>query len=136
MCNICKQARKKYKDAEQNLITISTNNACATIKTAAKVKDALMYTQIHNIDLIAREFKYHGTCYKNFTSGYSQRSLSASPPAPGTSSYEQPDTEKGTETVSMTNFDEVVAYINESVIDLQQAVSMHAGVAGYIRWEI
>ena len=46
-------------------------NAVNTIKAAAKIKDPDLYNEIVDLDLFAKEFKYHTKCYNSFTYGYS-----------------------------------------------------------------
>ena len=46
-------------------------NAINTIKAAAKIKDPDPYNEIVDLDLFAKEFKYHTKCYNSFTYGYS-----------------------------------------------------------------
>ena len=44
---------------------------------AAKEKSPPMYAEIHNLDLIAKEYKYHRFCYSTFTC-YATESTSSS----------------------------------------------------------
>ena len=46
-------------------------NAVITIKAAAKIKDPDLYNEIVDLDLFAKEFKYHTKCYNRFTYGCS-----------------------------------------------------------------
>ena len=66
-------------------------NATATVKAAAMEKDYELYCEIKDLDLISKEFKYHSSCYKEFTRGFSVKSrvdnssASLSPLEPGLS---------------------------------------------------
>ena len=67
-CNFC----KKYRIMKNNKIhtpkTICTENAVQTVKDAAKSKeDQTLYFEIKDADLISNEFKYHESCYKEYT---------------------------------------------------------------------
>ncbi len=67
-CNFC----SKYKIMKKNKIhfpaTVCTVKAVQTIKEAAESKeDQSLFFEIKDADLIAREFKYHESCYKEFT---------------------------------------------------------------------
>ena len=44
-------------------------NVVNTIKAAAKIKDPNLYSEIVNLDLSTKEFKYHTKCYNSFTYG-------------------------------------------------------------------
>ena len=57
----------KYQGKKVAPKTIATNEASDTIKEAAKTKDLELYAEIKDLDLIAKEFKYHEHCRKNFT---------------------------------------------------------------------
>ena len=44
-----------------------------TIKAAAKLKNTSLYAEIKDLNLIAKEFKYHEKCYTEFTFGFSEK---------------------------------------------------------------
>ena len=67
VCGICKKGPTKNKGKKVFLTTIVTKKASDTIKEAAKSKDRELYAEIKELDLIAKEFKYHRHCWKNFT---------------------------------------------------------------------
>ena len=49
-------------------ITIATEQASKTLKDKAEtMDDKSLHYEIKDIDLIAREFKYHQHCYREFT---------------------------------------------------------------------
>ena len=49
-------------------ITISTQQAVNTIKDAAEAKeDQKLFFEIKDLDLIAKEFKYHDAFYREYT---------------------------------------------------------------------
>ena len=66
-CGICKKRIIKYQGRKVVPKTIATNEASDTIKEAAKTKDFELYAEIKDLNLIAKEFKYHEHCRKNFT---------------------------------------------------------------------
>ena len=67
-CNLCKRYRIKRSGRHLLPTTISTQQAVNTIKEAAEAKeDQSLYYKIKDLDLIAKEFKYHGVCYREFT---------------------------------------------------------------------
>lgn len=72
-CNICKLYKIKVKGSFEFPITISTLNATETVKAAAMSKNQDMYYEIKDLDLISKEFKYHSSCYQDFTRGYSAK---------------------------------------------------------------
>ena len=44
-----------------------------TIKAAAKEKNTSLYAEIKELNLTAKEFKYHTKCYKEFTFRFSEK---------------------------------------------------------------
>ena len=67
-CNLCKRYRIKRSGRHLLPTTISTQQAVNTIKEAAEAKeDQSLYYEIKDLDLIAKEFKYHDVCYREFT---------------------------------------------------------------------
>ena len=72
-CNICKKYKLKVKGKHEFPITITTLNATETIKAAAMSKKQELHYKIKDLDLISKEFKYHSSCYKEFTRGYSAK---------------------------------------------------------------
>ncbi|CAB4041588.1 Hypothetical predicted protein, partial [Paramuricea clavata] len=65
-CNFCKKYRVKKNGKLHFPITIATNMAAAQIKESAEAKDTKLFYEIRDIDLIAKEFKYHDFCYREF----------------------------------------------------------------------
>ena len=67
-CYFCKKDIVKYKSKIRRLITIATDQASnTTIESAKTMNDKSTYYEIKDIDLIAKEFKYHEHCYREFT---------------------------------------------------------------------
>ena len=66
-CNICKLYKIKVKGSFEFPITIYTLNATKTVKAAAMSKNQDMYYEIKDLGLISKEFKYHSSCYPDFT---------------------------------------------------------------------
>ena len=89
-------------------ITISTEQAVTTLKQAAEAsKDQSLYYKIKDLDLIAKEFKYHEPCYREFTPKIRQVNL-PNPKEPHPAG----------------DFVSVVECINVKVLCENQAVSM------------
>ena len=66
--NLCKRYRIKRSGRHLLSTTISTQHAVNTIKEAAEAKeDQRLCYEIKGFDLIAKEFKYHDVCYREFT---------------------------------------------------------------------
>ena len=51
-------------------MAISTINACNTVKVAVQNKLPSLFAEIHDLDLIAEEFKYYRCSYSSFTFGF------------------------------------------------------------------
>ena len=100
--------RKKLR-ALKKLVTISTINACITVKVAAQSKSPSLFAEIHDLDLIVKEFKYHQSCYSSFTFGFTDST---------TKSVEK------SKTMHETNFDAVKKFISLNVSQLCQVASM------------
>ena len=67
-CNFCKKYRVKRKQRHYLPITITTEQTANTLKQAAEAhEDQSLFYEIKDVDLIAKEFKYHESCYKEFT---------------------------------------------------------------------
>ena len=94
----------QYKGKKNSSITIKTKTAELTIKSAANEKDQDLYTRIKDEDLLAKEFKYHEHCYKNFT--------------------RQPTATSHKQIYEKRNFTPVQTFINEEVIKNGNIVPM------------
>ena len=70
-CNFCKLHAIKVNGKQQIPHIVVQMNAVNTIKAASKIKDPDLYNEIVNLDLFAKEFKYHTKCYNSFTYEYS-----------------------------------------------------------------
>ena len=90
------------KDQIRTLVTCETKTAESAIKEAAKTKDEDLYQQIVSVDLIAKEFRYHAICYNDFTK----------------------PTSNSSNVNTQSDFEKVVEFISENVLNGQQAVSM------------
>eukprot|EP00794_Sanderia_malayensis_P002318 gene2318-2668_t len=112
-CNFCHKYRNKRKQQHFYPITIATEQAANTLKQAAEEnEDQHLFFEIKDIDLIAKEFRYHESCYKNFTRK-GKKSVKST---------------KGEEDARMYspdgNFDAVVECIENKILIENQAVSM------------
>ena len=100
--------RKKLRTLKK-LVTISTINACITVKVAAQSKSQSLFAEVHDLNLIVKEFKYHQSCYSSFTFGFTD------------STTKSVETSK---TMHETNFDAVKKFISFTVIQLSQVASV------------
>ena len=119
-CNLCKKYRVKQKKTHLLPQTVATINACETIKAAAKVKNPLLYSEIYDVDLIAKEFKYHRHCYKSFTFGYGKNQRSDRERVLD----DQPVSSIGTSENNHKRFAEVCEFINYNILKMNQSVSI------------
>ena len=62
----------QYKNKTTESYTTVTFEPANSIKAVAKVKNANLYVEIEELDLIAKEFKLHKHCYQQFTHGYTK----------------------------------------------------------------
>ncbi len=79
--------------------------AVTSIKEAAEANDEKLFYEINHLDLIAKEFKYHDFCYREFT---------RKKPVQSQTSIE---TLQG-------NFDAVIRCIEERILSQNQAISI------------
>ena len=93
-----------------------TFDAEITLKAAPKVKDKQLYSEIANIDLIAKEFKVYTHCYKRFTKGFTASSSAMENSAENTN--------RNKSTYDAGDFDKVTEYINYEVLSAGKAVSI------------
>eukprot|EP00794_Sanderia_malayensis_P008583 gene8583-9501_t len=117
-CNFCKRWRVKRKQAISMPITITTKMAEERIKRAAESKDEQLFYEIKNMDMIAKEFKYHDFCYKDFT---------RKEPQPSNQFWD-----------TRGDFDAVVSCIEGRIVLQNEAISMattlaHFGVKKYVK---
>ena len=63
---VCKKERIQHKKKNEYPVTVHTLSIESAIKAAAKEKNPT-YFEIKDADLIARELRYHKTCYNAFT---------------------------------------------------------------------
>ena len=107
-CNFCSKYRIMKKNKIHFPITVCTVKAVQTIKEAAESKeDQSLFFEIKDADLIAREFKYHESCYKEYT-------------RKNKSSVKPVENER-----SVGDFDRVKECVEEKILSQNQAISMH-----------
>ena len=99
---------------------ITTHIAENTIKAALQQKDTSLLAEIKDLNLTAKEFKYHEKYYKEFTYGFSETVRE-----PGQSTASKNINENNCES-NVGDLDAVIAYINIKVLDENQTVSMSA----------
>ena len=120
ICNYCKKYQLKQKQKIQFPKTITTSDAVATIKAAAKQNNPDLYYEIKDHDLIAREFKYHKKCYNDINRGFtfkaridsSEKAEPASCSYPHTHNYHDLDAVKR---CIEQNLDGEPGYINKNI---------------------
>lgn len=106
-CNFCKKFRIMKKNKVHFPITVCTENAVQTIKESAESKeDQNLFFEVKDADLIAREFKYHESCYKEYTRKQK-------------SSVKVDEKER-----SLGDFDQVKKCVEEKILSQNQAISM------------
>ena len=119
MCMKCKSSLPlKVKGKKRFIRVLQTFSACKTVKLAAVIhSDDEMLRQVTGEDLIAKEFKMHLNCYKEYTRVCSKQSLG------GISSLSvNEDSENETRTAN--NFKTVCSFIVDHVIRGHQSVSI------------
>lgn len=72
-CYFCKKIRVQIKGKKVIPTLITTTDAVESIKAAAFAKNAEWYREVKDVCLIAKEFKAHYHCYRDFTRGYTRK---------------------------------------------------------------
>ena len=91
-------------------VTISTQQALNTIKDAAEEKqDQKLFFEIKDLDLIAKEFKYHDACFREYTKK---------------SDKVQKRNESHSDIQETGNYEVVVKCIEDKIIGQNQAISI------------
>ena len=68
ICMICKKKKIKVNKKDCYTTKIVTHGAENSLKNVAEMKnDTLMLLAINGVDLIAKEFKKHDKCYRDYT---------------------------------------------------------------------
>ena len=112
ICMICgSEGAKKVKGQKQNIKVIQTISACENIQLAASFKkDNNMLLAVTGKDLIAKEFKIHDKCYKDYTRVCSKPILKKA-------STDQTSKD-------LDNFQNLKNFVQEHIIDGDQSVSV------------
>ena len=114
-CNFCRKYKIQHKGRSIFPTKVSTKNAENTIKTAAEKFNSDLFFEIQDLDLIAKEFKYHLTpCYKQFTKGVSSNAL-----------FDNKNNSKDSSVYEKGNLEAVRTCIQEQVLSQNQVVSMN-----------
>ena len=66
-CQLCGKIRVQHNGKKTVPLTIKTKVAETTIKNISKERNLDLYGKIKDDDLLAKEFRYHSHCYKDFT---------------------------------------------------------------------
>ena len=110
VCVFCNQERKSAYNTVYSLHKIACKDAMALIKEAAKVKnDEKLLIQIRDVDLIAKELQMHHICYIDYIRIVTLKNKLS-------------DADE-TEFV-WGDFDAVKAFISESILTLNKAISI------------
>ena len=112
-CNICNKTCIKSKGKVETPDKIATFLAERTVKESAKQKDPDFNSKIAYVDVIAKEFRYHRTCYRNFTQDYLSNSA--------TSFKSQ---EEDSHEASKGDFEKAKRFISENILGGNEAISM------------
>ena len=118
-CNICKKWQIQVKGKKHFPQIIATDDAVSTIIAAAEQNDKIMHEEIKNECLIAKEFKFHSVCYRNFTRGFSRKEREKS-----TTNVPSTSDNASVALHISSNFDLVKEYITDKILDQKQAISM------------
>ena len=98
----------EYSTIKKEIPTTITTCADQTILDAAEANEnQTLYFQIKDIDLIASKFKYHTSCYREFTRKYSLHKSQQNEKA-----YEKGNLEMLKKVCWRTNFETFSSYIN------------------------
>ena len=89
-------------------------SAKRTIKESAEHKDPDFHSKIVYVDLIEKEFKYHRTCYRNFTRDYLSNCMNSS----NSQEEDNHDGNKG-------DFEKVKRFISENILCGNEASSIN-----------
>ena len=71
-CFICSRVRIQVHKKDEYPVVVTLDKVESSIKAAAKVKMPTFYFEVKEMDLIAKELKYHVTCYKTFIIGFTE----------------------------------------------------------------
>ena len=117
VCMKCKSSRPlKVKGKKQDLRVLQTFSLCRMVKRAAEIlKDDDMLLAVTGHDLIAKEFKMHPNCYKDYTRVCSRL-------VPTASKNVADDTLDDSE--GKTDFESVSNFVQEHIINGNQSVSL------------
>ena len=125
-CQLCGKNRIQHKNVRYIPYKITSFAAVLAIKEAAKSKDLTHYAEIENVDLIAKEYKVHETCYKKFTKGFTATSSNDCENDPTDITKLNATDEPSTERLSYdhSNFDQVKEFVKDMILNDQRAISM------------
>eukprot|EP00794_Sanderia_malayensis_P000996 gene996-312_t len=117
VCMKCKSSRPlKVKGQKQNLRVLQTFSSCRMVKRAAELlKDDDMLLVVTGHDLIAKEFKMHPNCYKDYTRVCSRQVPTAS------QSLAEGDSDNHEE---KTDYESVCNFVDKHIINGNQSVSL------------
>ena len=111
-CMICKKTRTSVNKKEIKLSKIITTTAEETLVKAATLKnDYEMLGSISGVDLIAKEFQKHETCYRNYTRNVNDG---------------EDDSENTERVYQQGNFNEVCKTIDDLIIGQKKCMSLQS----------
>ena len=118
-CQICGKYRIQQRRGKSLYPhKILTLNAEAAIKNSAKLKDLVHYAEIVNVDLVAKEYKVHDSCYKKFVITKSTLDEASKLQSEGASESHK------NAPYAVSNFDEVKEFVSDIILQDQRAVSI------------
>ena len=116
-CFICKKYRLQRSKKDEYPIKITTIIAANTIKMIAEEKMPAYYLEIKDLDLIAKELRYHPSCNRSFTRGYSASIRESEQLFPGSLDISDEVQRQG-------DYESVKKYITNHILEEKQAVSI------------
>ena len=121
-CMFCKKARITVNKKEIKLSKIITKTAEETLVNAATLKnDYEMLGSISGVDLIAKEFQKHETCYRKYTQNLNDG---------------EDESEKTEHAYQQGNFNEVCKIIDDLIIEQKKCMSLQSllQIYGPVTW--
>ena len=116
-CFICGKLRIQKSKIDEHPIVITTTKVVNIIRIATQIKNPELYLEIKDTDLVAKELRYHPSCYRNYTRDFNESEIQRK---------EQelfPNSTSG-EFQRQGDYESVKEYITKHVLEEQQAVSL------------
>eukprot|EP00794_Sanderia_malayensis_P018455 gene18455-20304_t len=111
----------KVKGKKQDLRVLQKHSACRMVKHAAELqKDQKMLLALKDQDLIAREFKMHPQCHKEYMRVCGKQTSSAD----STEVINEDEDRTTASQKNVTHFKSVCTFVEEHVVNGSQSVSL------------